>query len=628
MDGPERRRARGRPHPLTATQDIVCISSIDWDFIWQGHQEIMATLAQSGHRVLFIENTGVRAPTLRDLPRLAHRVVNWVRSIKGFRTERENLFIYSPLLLPFPYSTLARWINRNWLLRALQRWMRATGFRRPIVWTFLPTPLTVDLIHELDPELTIYYCIDDLASSSPAARRISHSETRLFGMADLVFVTSEKLRQRAARFNDRVHLFPFGVDFETFEKVRQGAEELPDDLRALPRPVIGYIGGIHHWVDQELLAAVADTMPQASVVLIGPLQTDVSKLTRRSNIHLLGARPHAELPRYIKGFDVGVIAYRLSDYTAHVYPTKLNEYLAMGIPVVATDLPEIRRFNADAGHIVTVARDAAHFIESVRAALHPSTPEMARQRIAVAQQNSWRVRMAQMSGHIDEALTRRRAEPEAWEQKLRRVYRVTRRRILKAVVIAGLAYLVVFRSPLVWWLAEPLRLAEPARPADAIVVFAGGVGESGKAGEGYQERVKHAIDLYRAGHAPRIIFSSGYTFVFHEADVMRELAVAHGVPASAIVLETTAANTFQYVLHVSRMLEQEQRTSILLVSSPYHMRRAVLTFHKIAPHLQVIPTPAPSNQFYAPEPGITLEQIHGILHEYVGLLSYWLKGWI
>jgi hypothetical protein len=69
-------------------RDIVCISSIDWDFIWQGHQEIMSTLAAQGHRVLFVENTGVRAPRARDLPRLGQRIRNWWRGTKGFREER------------------------------------------------------------------------------------------------------------------------------------------------------------------------------------------------------------------------------------------------------------------------------------------------------------------------------------------------------------------------------------------------------------------------------------------------------------------------------------------------------------------------------------------------------------
>src|SRR6186713_2758610 len=171
--------------------DILCISTIDWDFIWQGHQEIMSRLAADGHRVLFVENTGVRAPRVSDLGRLRHRLRNWWKGTKGCREERPNLFVLSPLVLPLPYSRVAGWINRQLLMRTLSRWMRATGFSRPIVWTFMPTPLARAVIAAIDPSLTIYYCIDDLASSSPEARRIAASEQQLFRDADLVFVTSD-----------------------------------------------------------------------------------------------------------------------------------------------------------------------------------------------------------------------------------------------------------------------------------------------------------------------------------------------------------------------------------------------------------------------------------------------------
>lgn len=609
-------------------QDIICLSSIDWDFIWQGHQEIMTAFAKENNRVLFVENTGVRAPTLRDLPRLRQRLRNWFRGTKGFRQEQDRLVIYSPLILPFPYARLARWINRRLLLRALHRWMRAMGFRPSLVWTFLPTPLACDLLRELDPELTVYYCIDDLASSSPAAWRISRSERELFRKADLTFVTSEKLRQRAAKLSDRVHFFPFGVQFEKFEQVREGSNEVPAELRRLPRPVAGYVGGLHQWLDQDLLATVAERMPHVSFVLVGPAQTDLSRLARHPNIHLLGPRLHDEVPYYTKGFDVGMVPYRHTEYTAHVYPTKLNEYLAMGIPVVATELPEVQRFNMAHGPVVAVARDTSEFVNAIEEAITGNSAELSRCRIEVARQNSWQTRIAKMSDLIEQALAARRAAGKRWQESLRRLYRIARRRlILTTVGIVG-AYLVVFQSPFVWIVAEPLRMVAPPRPADAIVVFAGGVGESGKAGGGYQERVKHAVELYQQGHAPRIIFSSGFTFAFQEAEVMKELAVAHGVPASAILLETKARNTFENVAFVTEILKRHDWGSLLLVSSPYHMRRALLTFQQHAPSLAVIPNPVPSSQFYAHERGASLEQIRGILHEYLGTLYYWWRGWI
>lgn len=617
-------------------RDILCFSSIDWDFIWQGHQEIMATLAREGNRVLFVENTGVRAAGFKDLPRLGHRMRNWWRSVKGFRQERPNLFVYSPVLLPFPYARLARWVNQSLLLRALRRWMRATGFQRPIVWTFLPTPLIRDVIRALEPQLTIYYCIDDFASSSRHAGKITQSETGLFREADLVFVTSEKLRARAAQYNPRVHLFPFGVSFAQFERARTSTHGVPAELRHLPRPVIGYVGGIHQWVDQELLAQAAQRLSHASFVLVGPQQANCARLSQCVNVHFLGQKAHAELPAYIKGFDVGIIPYQLSAYTAHVYPTKLNEYLAMGIPVVTTDLPEIRRFNAEHGDMVAIARDAAEFTEALRGAPRGSAEEIGR-RIAVARRNSWEAHLVRMCALIQEALIARQAAPLRWEETLRRLYQVTRRRIGRPLLALGLAVLVLCYTPLLWVIAEPLRVAEPPRPAEAIVVFAGGTGESGQPGQGYEERVAWAVALYQRGYAKRLLFSSGSTYAFREPDVMQALAVSLGVPAAAVVIEAQSRSTRENVTNVNQVLERQGWTTALLVSSPYHMRRASLVWRRLAPGKRIIPVPVPDSLFYRHGRDgagrrtwkqASVRQWQAVMHEYAAVVYYWLHGWV
>ena len=612
---------------MIGARDIVCISSIDWDFaLWQGHQEIMATLAARGTRVLFIENTGVRPPRFGDLGRIRHRIANWRRGIRGFREERPNLFVFSPLVLPFPYSRLARRLNRALLAPALRRWMRAVGFGRPVVWTFLPTPLARDLIRDLDASLVVYYCIDDLASSSPGARRITGSEDDLLREADLVFVTSGKLQERAARFNRNVRFFPFGVSYGKFEAA-WNADDPPADMVGISGPVAGYVGGLHQWIDQPLLAAAAERLPHVTFVLVGALQTDVSTLTRLPNVRLLGPRPHDALPGYIKAFDVGLVPYRIAPYTANVYPTKLNEYLAMGIPVVTTDLEEIRRFNAEHGDVVDVATDAESFAKAVQQAVETSAPAEIARRREVAQQNSWERRIPRMVDAIDEALAARR-QTASWDDRLRRVYRVARRRVALPVLAIVALWLVLSYTPLVWMLAAPLQMAAPARAADAIVVFAGGVGESGKAGGGYQERVKHAVALYQSGYAPRLIFSSGFVFAFREAEVMKSLAVSLGVPAADIVLEERAANTYENVLFVRAILEREGWRSVLLVSSPYHMRRAVGTFRKSGSGVTVIPTPVPvpDSSFYAHSLGASVEQTTALATEYGALGYYWWKG--
>jgi uncharacterized SAM-binding protein YcdF (DUF218 family) len=224
----------------------------------------------------------------------------------------------------------------------------------------------------------------------------------------------------------------------------------------------------------------------------------------------------------------------------------------------------------------------------------------------------------------------KRAAGWRWEESLRRLYRTARRRLVRLTVGGAVAYLAVFHSPLIWALAAPLRLAQPPRQADAVVVFAGGVGETGRAGgdSGYQERVKAAVDLYQAGMAPRLIFSSGYTGVFHETAVMAELAASLGVPESAIVVESRAANTMENVTHVRDILRARGWRRVLLVSSPYHMRRAMLTFRRLAPDVEVTPTPVAASRFYSRAGGNRIEQFQAVLHEYLAILYYWRKGWV
>ena len=613
---------------MRGPHNVVCISSIDWDFIWQGHQEVMARLAAQGHRVLFIENTGVRPIGIRDLSRVRSRIRNWWRGTKGFREERPGLFVLSPLLVPLPYSRVALWANRSLLRRALRRWMRAVNFHNPIVWTFLPTPLARAIMRDLDPAVTIYYCIDDLASSSRAARKIVTAERQIFKEADLVFVTSEKLRERAARYTDRVHVFPFAVNYEAFERVRVAQDGVPPDLKALPRPVIGYVGGLHQWVDQPLIGTVADAFPDASIVLVGPKQVDVSELERHANIHFLGARPHAQLPGYIKGFDAALIPYALSEYTTHVYPTKLNEYLAMGVPVVATDLVEIRRFAAKYGNVVEAATSPDLFVDGVRRALVPASAGDVQRRTDVARDNGWTARLTEMSGLVAAVLEGRSRTPVGWEAALGRLYRRAQRPILFVASTLLALYVLVFHTSLVWVAAEPLRVVDSPRPADVIVVLAGGIGESGLAGEEYQEKVLRGVDLYRAGYAGHMILSSGATYVFREAQVMRALAIELGVPQEAIVLDEQGGGNYASLLNARAIMQMRGWNRALVVTSPYNTVRSRLVIDRNLPDAVVRITPPIRSVYFGNRGEVALKHVRAIAHEYVAILYYWWKGYI
>ncbi len=589
----------------------------------------MASFARQGNRVLFVENTGVRTPRLRDFSRIKKRLFNWLTSARGFRKVQDRLWVYSPVILPFPYSRMFRGVNRWLLLRAIKRWMWAMEFHDPILWTFLPTGIALDVITHLDHKLAVYYCIADFETLVNRPHKVRHTEQEILKRCDLVFAQGKTLQEKCQRWNAHVHIFPFGVNLEAFEHNPLAPLEAPEDLRDISRPIVGYVGGLHRHVDFELLQMIAQRHPDWSLVLVGPVQTDVLEIRRARNAFLLGEKPFSRLPQYINMFDVCIIPYVNSEYTKTVYPTKLNEYHALGKPVVSTLLPEVVEFNAQHGPLIHLAETHDQFMEQLERALAQDNTVFKDQRIAAAQENAWSHRIAQMSQLIEEHLRRKTdVTPVNWPDRFLTVYRQVRHRAVTAFLAMATIYLVMFHSPMIWWVATPLRVVDTPRPADVIVVFAGGVGESGQAGQGYAERVERAVALYRQRLAQHLVFSSGYVYALNETELMRALAVSLEVPPSAIRLESQAKNTVENVRFTSEIARQQGWRSFLLVSSPYHMRRSLLVFRRQAPDLDVIAAPVSETLFFNRSGRIRLRQWRAILHEYLGIVYYWWKGYL
>jgi glycosyltransferase involved in cell wall biosynthesis len=415
---------------MLSGRDIILISSIEWDFNWQGHQEIASRLASAGNRVLYVENMGVRSPGLHDAKRVAQRFSHWAGSLLdgGVRQVAPNLYVCSPLILPPFGSSLRHQLNRRVLLPLLQRVVRNLRFDPAVIWTFLPTDTVASLMRMLRTprSVVVYYCIADFAELTPHRRDISKSERAIIEMSDVVFAQGPQLAEHCALAGREVSIFPFGVNLNRFAQqnghpngspaqdpppaaARGSASEL---MSRLPRPVIGYVGGIHKFFDVEMLAAMARARPGWSWVLVGPLQTSPRDLKRIPNVYLAGPKPHEELPDYIRGFDVGIVPYLSNNYTATVVPTKINEYLAMGKPVVSTNLPEVSSFNGKHRVIITSPNTPDEFVASIERALVSSGGDaVVTRRLAVAALNDWDERSERMSYLIERELLKKQPRP-------------------------------------------------------------------------------------------------------------------------------------------------------------------------------------------------------------------------
>lgn len=385
---------------------VVCFAGIDWSFNWQVTQEVATGLANAGNRVLFIENTGVRAPRWKDARRLWSRVRNRLRSPRGMHAERRShVDVYSPVLIPAPYSRLAVASNRAVLLRALNAWIGKRD-RPLVVLTFLPTPLIRSVIARLHPDLVVYYAVDRLSESSPGAAPLRPHEEAMLEEADLVLTTSEPLYAVAARIARRVERLPGGVRYEEFQRARELSTEAPPaGFEAVTGPVVGFVGSLREELDLELLRETARHTPDLTFILVGPILADVRSLAALPNVRLIGPVTHSEAMRYMVRFDVGILPYVRNEYTRFIMPMKLKEYLAAGLPVVATPLIEMQRF-ADEHPDATFSfvETADEFASALRAAVAVDQRHLAEARTRVARLYDWQVQMAMLGSWLNDAL--------------------------------------------------------------------------------------------------------------------------------------------------------------------------------------------------------------------------------
>jgi len=197
------------------------------------------------------------------------------------------------------------------------------------------------------------------------------------------------------------------VDIERFQRNGKGNSEQLEgwgdwtnalNARENPRPVIGYIGGLHRFVDYDLLIAAARARPDWCWVFVGLEQARVERLSELANVILPGFKPHQQLPGYVERFDVCLIPYLVNESTATVSPVKLNEYLATGKPIVSTALPIVSEFNQKHKILTTVPNDPQQFVSAIEKALQsPGDAKEIERRRSVATLNDWNVKFAAMS---------------------------------------------------------------------------------------------------------------------------------------------------------------------------------------------------------------------------------------
>jgi glycosyltransferase involved in cell wall biosynthesis len=351
--------------------------------------------------VVYFETPGLRAPkaSSRDVRKVVRKVLGFLR---GPRRQPEGLWLGTLLQIPLHRSALVRRINLTLLRATVRGVMWRLAIRRPIVWFVVPH--VGALAGQLGERLSVYYCIDDYAALPDVDERaVREMDEALTTKADLVFAASPEVLARKRFLNQDSHLSPHGVDFAHFVQAQDPELTEPDDVRSLPRPIVGFFGLIEQWIDLDLVGWLAAMRPRWTFFMIGRVAVDESALPREPNVRFVGSRPYDSLPAYGKAFDVAILPYRLTPQVLAANPLKLREYLAMGKPVVSVSTPVIDGF----GELVAIARSREDFLTALdRAVSGGLSPQQRRVQTQAVSGMTWDANLSKVLKVVEERLAK------------------------------------------------------------------------------------------------------------------------------------------------------------------------------------------------------------------------------
>ena len=364
---------------------ILCFSHLSWDRkLFQRPQQLMSRFSEK-FNVLFV-----------NIPSFRQSFTDLFRKKKLYSYNvSESLAIYSPFTLPTIQNKLSLMVklNRVLLLFLVRKKLEKLKFDNPVLWIYHPR--YVYTIGKFREKLIVYDCMDDytsLLSIYEDGGRNEAEEKELFRMADISFAGGYSIADLKKSSGEHIHVFPSAVDISHFYKVFSENLDVPDDVRDIPHPILGYWGAIDDRIDHELLQKIAVKCPEWSIVLLGPLvdhrgeKASYLKQKEFKNIFWLGAKDYSLLPNYAKAFDVCLNPFVLTREGVHLSPTKTLEYLATGKPVVSTPITDVVRFYDG---IVKIAAGADEFIMTIKKTLEEDNELMMQKRIEYTTGRTW-----------------------------------------------------------------------------------------------------------------------------------------------------------------------------------------------------------------------------------------------
>ncbi len=364
----------------------------------------MSLLARN-HRVLYVDYAFTWKDMLmgavgkRDTP--WQRILGLVPRLRKIQTRfgTEVHVLTPPPVLP------TNWISSPEMYKSLmakeaarvgdsiREAMDTLGFKDPIIFNAFNPSFGVPLAGKLGESLLVYYCYDEISAANWCGKHGTRQEKLFLQEADGVITTSEALLAAKSQLNENAFLVKNGVDYTLFH---EGFRRQPSESK---QKTIGYLGSVDHRVDADLLEYCFEQLPQHKFVITGRIvdKSMAERFKKWENVELRGSRQPEQLPAEVAGFDAGMIPFVCSAFTRNIYPLKINEYLAAGLPVVMTNFAKLEEFTT----IASIADSKEKFVALLKKELAEDQPQLREQRAKFAQQNSWESRVETLEAVLE-----------------------------------------------------------------------------------------------------------------------------------------------------------------------------------------------------------------------------------
>jgi len=389
-------------------RNILCISGTEWhgNYI-KAVVELMKVLSAQ-NKILFVEN----AYTYKDaLAGVSDKNKIDFKQALGLKTRINTVqpgnggtvYILTPPLV-FPVSFLpAGALHDNflkfngWLLkRSIKKALKSLDMNHELInFTSFNPGMGVATAHSFNEQTLMYHCYDEVKGAHPWLSKHGVKLEQIFmKMVDAVIVTSKGLYESKKDECKRCYIVKNAVKVDLF---RKGFNADTDPAKK----VIGYVGSIDDRLDYDLLQHLFTQMPDAEFVFVGRIVSErggEAILRKYPNVQLAGAKSPEELPAYLKTFSAGIIPFIKDEFTKGIYPMKINEYLAAGLPVVSTDFSDLSDFTGS----IQVADNSADFLTHLTTEILTDTPDKRHARLRIAEGNTWEKRADELSNVIEE----------------------------------------------------------------------------------------------------------------------------------------------------------------------------------------------------------------------------------